>query len=81
MRIVFMGTPDYALPSLCALLGSEHEVAGVFTQPDKPSGRGNHMNQSPVKKKALKAGIPVYQPRRPEAGHRRHSRVRADPFA
>ena len=64
MRIVFMGTPDYALPSLCALLGSEHEVAGVFTQPDKPSGRGNHVNQSPVKKKALEAGIPVYQPRR-----------------
>ena len=62
MRIVFMGTPDYALPSLCALLGSEHEVAGVFTQPDKQRGRGMQVSYSPVKELAIKIGAPVFQP-------------------
>ena len=62
MRIVFMGTPDYGVPSLEALLRAGHEVVGVFTQPDKPSGRGKKTQFSPVKACALAHGIPVFQP-------------------
>ena len=62
MRIVFMGTPEFAVPSLCALIESHHEVIGVFTQPDRPKGRGGKVQMSPVKQIALKAGIPVFQP-------------------
>ena len=64
MRIVFMGTPDFAVPSLKALLREGYEVAGVFTQPDRPKGRGNKLQPSPVKETALAAGIPVFQPER-----------------
>lgn len=64
MRIVFMGTPDFGVPSLRALIEAEHEVVGVFTQPDKPKGRGNKMQQSPVKECALAYGIPVFQPKK-----------------
>ena len=65
MRIVFMGTPEFAVPSLEALISRPGtEVAGVFTQPDRPKGRGNKMTASPVKEVALKAGIPVFQPER-----------------
>ena len=62
MRIVMMGTPEFAVPVLEALLGSGEEIAGVFTQPDRPSGRGNRLTPPPVKTAAEKAGIPVFQP-------------------
>ncbi|RHV64635.1 methionyl-tRNA formyltransferase [Clostridium sp. OM02-18AC] len=62
MRIVFMGTPDFSVPTLEALVASEHEVVGVVTQPDKPKGRGKEIHMSPVKECALQHNIPVYQP-------------------
>ena len=64
MRVVFMGTPEFAVPSLQALLDAGHEVAGVFTQPDRPAGRGKKLTASPVKKLAEARGIPVFQPQR-----------------
>ncbi len=65
MRTVFMGTPDFAVPSLKMLMDFPgFYVAGVFTQPDRPRGRGNKLMPSPVKKAAEEAGIPVYQPER-----------------
>lgn len=57
-----MGTPEFAVPSLKALIREGYEIAGVFTQPDRPKGRGNKMLPSPVKQAALEAGIPVFQP-------------------
>lgn len=57
-----MGTPAFAVPSLEALRAAGHEVAAVFTQPDRPAGRGNRLQASPVKQTALQYGIPVYQP-------------------
>ena len=63
LRIVFMGTPLYAEKSLQALLDAGHEVVGVFTQPDRPKGRGGKVQMSEVKKLALQKGIPVFQPR------------------
>lgn len=62
MRIVFMGTPDFAVPSLQKLIGSKHEICAVFTQPDKPKGRGYVLTPPPVKELALKHGLPVHQP-------------------
>ena len=62
MRIVFMGTPDFAVPCLQALLQQAYEVVGVFTQPDKPKGRGYKMIPPPVKAAAVEAGLSVYQP-------------------
>lgn len=62
LRIVFAGTPDFAASSLQALLTSEHEVIAVYTQPDRPAGRGRKLTPSPVKKLALEHEIPVYQP-------------------
>lgn len=64
MRVVFMGTPDYAVRSLQALLDHGYEVAGVFTQPDKPKGRGGKLSVPPVKELARCLGIPVVQPGR-----------------
>ena len=64
MKLVFMGTPDFAVPALKALLGGGHEVAAVVTQPDRPRGRGKSLVMSPVKGTALKHGIPVLQPER-----------------
>ena len=61
MKLIFMGTPDFAVPSLTSLI-KEHEVVAVFTQPDKPRGRGNKVTFSPVKTVATEHGIPVYQP-------------------
>lgn len=61
MRIVFMGTPEFAVPSLKYLI-ENHEVVGVFTQPDRPKGRGKKMAPPPIKEFALKFDIPVYQP-------------------
>lgn len=62
MRVVFMGTPDFAAASLKALIENHYEIAGVFTQPDKPKGRGMDVSVSPVKELAEKNGIPVFQP-------------------
>lgn len=62
MKIVFMGTPEFAVPCLRALAESEHETAAVFTQPDKPKGRGYKLIPTPVKAAAEEYGIPVYQP-------------------
>lgn len=62
MRIVFMGTPNFAQASLKALLDAQKDVVAVFTQPDKPRGRGMEMSASPVKVLAQSHGIPVYQP-------------------
>ena len=62
MRIVFMGTPDFAVPSLEALLQAGHTVCGVFTQPDKPKNRGMKLLPPPVKVTARAHDIPVYQP-------------------
>jgi methionyl-tRNA formyltransferase len=62
MRIVFMGTPTFAVPSLEALLQSEDTVVGVVTQPDKPKGRGRMLATSPIKQLAEKAGVPILQP-------------------
>ncbi|SBS61599.1 methionyl-tRNA formyltransferase [Vibrio atlanticus] len=62
LRIVFAGTPDFAARHLAALLSSEHEVIAVYTQPDRPAGRGKKLTASPVKNIALKNNIPVYQP-------------------
>ncbi|QDX28778.1 methionyl-tRNA formyltransferase [Dickeya poaceiphila] len=63
LRIIFAGTPDFAAQHLAALLSSEHEVVGVFTQPDRPAGRGNKLTPSPVKVLAEQHGIPVFQPK------------------
>ena len=62
MRIVFMGTPDFAVGTLEALIEAGHEVAAVVTQPDRPRGRGKELQMTPVKVQALAYGIPVYQP-------------------
>ena len=62
MRILFMGTPDFAVPSLRALCEAGHDLCGVFTQPDKPKNRGMHLQAPPVKEFALTKNIPVFQP-------------------
>lgn len=62
MRIVFMGTPEFAVPSLDRLHRSGHQIVGVFTQPDKPKNRGMKLTASPVKEYAIAEGIPVFQP-------------------
>lgn len=63
MRIVFMGTPDFAVPCLQALIDDNHDVCAVYTQPDKPKGRHGVMTPPPVKALALEHNIPVYQPK------------------
>ena len=62
MRILFMGTPDFAVASLKRLVEDGHELCGVFTQPDKPKNRGHKLTPSPVKEYALSQGLEVYQP-------------------
>lgn len=64
MKVVFMGTPDFAVGTLEALIEAGHEVIGVVTQPDKPKGRGKTLMATPVKEVALKHQIPVYQPKK-----------------
>jgi len=69
MRLVYLGTPSFAVPSLERLVEAGHEVVGVFTQPDRPKGRGQKDAMSPVKEAALRLGLTVHQPervRRPE---------------
>ena len=68
MRIVFMGTPDFAAASLKKLIEEKFEIAGVFTQPDKPRGRGMEMSFSPVKELALAHALPVFQPEKMRDG-------------
>ena len=62
MKILFMGTPEIAVPCLQKIIDEGHEVLGVVTQPDKPKGRGNKLAMPPVKELAIKYDIPVYQP-------------------
>lgn len=62
MKLIFAGTPEFALPSLQALLSSSHQICAVYTQPDRPAGRGRKVLMSPVKKMALENKLPVYQP-------------------
>lgn len=62
MRIIFMGTPDFSVPALKALVEAGHDVIAVVTQPDKPKGRGKEVQMPPVKEQALEYNIPVYQP-------------------
>ncbi|MBN2886636.1 MAG: methionyl-tRNA formyltransferase [Chromatiaceae bacterium] len=71
LRLIFAGTPEFAVPTLAALINAECEVLGVYTQPDRPAGRGRKLQASPVKQLALEHGLQVYQPhslkRDPEA--------------
>ncbi len=62
LRIIYAGTPDFSVAALQALIASPHEVVAVYTQPDRPAGRGRDLQMSPVKQEALKHDIPVYQP-------------------
>ncbi|MDL2295312.1 methionyl-tRNA formyltransferase [Lachnospiraceae bacterium OttesenSCG-928-E19] len=64
MRIIFMGTPEFSVGTLEALISAGHEVVLVVTQPDKPKGRGKEVQRTPVKEVAIKYDIPVYQPKR-----------------
>lgn len=64
MKLVFMGTPDFAVDTLTALVEAGHQVAAAVTQPDKAKGRGKGMSMPPVKEKAMSFGIPIYQPER-----------------
>ena len=64
MNIAFFGTPDFAVPTLRALLATRHNVVGVVTQPDKPRGRGQQVSDSPIKQLALAHGLPIAQPER-----------------
>lgn len=64
MRIVFMGTPESAVPSLRRLVDDGHEIVAVWTQPDKPAGRGNKLHQSPVKESALRRNLTIHQPQK-----------------
>ena len=80
MRVLFMGTPDFAVPSLQTLIDQGYEVCGVFTQPDKAKGRGHKLQPPPVKELALRYGLPVYQPAtlREEAVQEEILRMRPD---
>ncbi len=62
MKLIFAGTPGFALPSLQALLNSSYKICAVYTQPDRRAGRGRKLSMSPVKKRALENQLPVYQP-------------------
>jgi methionyl-tRNA formyltransferase len=62
LKIIYAGTPEFAVPALKSLLRSEHRLVAVYSQPDRPAGRGRKMQQSPVKKFALEHGLPVFQP-------------------
>ncbi|ATZ12888.1 methionyl-tRNA formyltransferase [Erwinia amylovora] len=80
LNIIFAGTPDFAARHLDALLSSGHRVVGVFTQPDRPAGRGNKLTASPVKQLAEQHHIPVFQPSslRPEENQQRVAALNAD---
>lgn len=80
LRIIFAGTPDFAARHLDALLSSQHQIVGVFTQPDRPAGRGNKLTPSPVKVLAEQHNLPVFQPvsLRPEDSQKLVSDLNAD---
>ncbi|WP_281647336.1 methionyl-tRNA formyltransferase [Parendozoicomonas sp. Alg238-R29] len=80
LRIVFAGTPEFAAIHLQSVLDSEHEVIAVYTQPDRPAGRGRKLTPSPVKELALKHDLPVYQPKslRNEEAQQELSALNAD---
>ncbi|WP_345828079.1 methionyl-tRNA formyltransferase [Pantoea sp. BRR-3P] len=80
LKIIFAGTPDFAARHLDALLASEHQVIGVFTQPDRPAGRGNKLTPSPVKVLAQAHDVPVYQPKslKPEENQQLVADLQAD---
>jgi methionyl-tRNA formyltransferase len=80
LRIIFAGTPDFAARHLDALLASEHQVVGVFTQPDRPAGRGKKLMPSPVKALAQEKAVPVFQPvsLRPEENQQLVADLNAD---
>ncbi|ERK05531.1 MAG: methionyl-tRNA formyltransferase [Pantoea sp.] len=80
LKIIFAGTPDFAARHLDALLASEHQVVGVFTQPDRPAGRGNKLTPSPVKVLALAHDVPVFQPKslKPEENQQLVATLQAD---
>jgi methionyl-tRNA formyltransferase len=63
MKIIFAGTPEFAAPALEALIDASHDIIGVYTQPDRPSGRGRHCHPSAVKTLAMKYHIPIFQPK------------------
>ena len=67
LRIIFMGTPDFAVPSLDILLQNNYNVVGVVTAPDKPAGRGQQLNQSAVKKYAVEKNLKILQPEKLKA--------------
>jgi methionyl-tRNA formyltransferase len=70
MRLIFLGTPSFAVPTLESIIEAGHSVAAVVTQPDRPKGRGQQLTESPVKQAAARLAVPVYQPERirhPEA--------------
>lgn len=79
MRVVFMGTPEFALPTLERLMESRHEVVAVVTQPDRPAGRGREIAPPPVKIRAVEANIPVLQPERVRAAEFRDALARLNP--
>ncbi|MBU3736245.1 MAG: methionyl-tRNA formyltransferase, partial [Methylobacterium sp.] len=62
MKLIFAGTPEFAVPALAALIAAGHRIVLVLTQPDRPAGRGMQLRASPVKQLAQRHGIPVYQP-------------------
>jgi methionyl-tRNA formyltransferase len=64
MELIFLGTPAFAVPTLARIVEAGHRVSAVFTQPDRPKGRGGQLNASPVKEAALRLGLPVHQPER-----------------
>ena len=69
MRLLFMGTPEFAVPCLARLIADGHEITGVFTQPDKPKGRGHKLAPPPVKELALQHNLTVYQPEKLRVGN------------
>lgn len=80
LKIIFAGTPDFSVQPLEALIDSEHEVIGVYTQPDRPAGRGRKLKLGPVKEVAIRHDIPVYQPKnfRDEADLKQLQDLKAD---
>jgi methionyl-tRNA formyltransferase len=78
MRLIFMGTPQFAVPTLEALVSSSHETIAVFTQPDKPSGRGERVSAPPIKEIAQEHGIQVFQPDKLKPDRPRFDSLRPD---
>lgn len=80
LKIIYAGTPEFAVPALEALIGSEHQVVAVYTQPDRPAGRGRAIQQSPIKTCALEHNIPLYQPQsfKPDGNVQQLIDLRAD---